>query len=48
MTINELRKIYKWHRFYFFKDGWEYQGTPFLYSHIKSYEVKGDYVFIEL
>lgn len=48
MSINELRKQYPSKDFYFFRDGREMRKAPFLHDKVKSFEVKGDNVFIEM
>ena len=48
MTISELRKIFPHSDFYFFENGKEMRKAPFYHAKIKSYEVKGDTVFIEM
>lgn len=48
MSINDLRKQYPSKDFYFFRDGLEMRKAPFLHDKIKSFEVKGDSVFIEM
>lgn len=46
MTICELRKQFPHSDFYFFENGYEMRKAPFFHSRIKSYEVKGEAVFI--
>ena len=48
MSINDLRKQYPGKDFLFFRDGREMRRAPFLHDKIKSYEVVGDSVFIEM
>lgn len=48
MSINDLRKQYPSKDFYFFRNGYEMRKAPFLHDKIKSFEVKGDNVFIEM
>ncbi len=48
MTVNELRKQYPSKDFYFFRNGYKMQKAPFLHDRIKSFEVKGDSIFIEM
>ena len=48
MTICGLRKQYPYHEFYFFKDGREMRKAPFFHDKIKDYEVKRNYIFIEM
>jgi hypothetical protein len=48
MTVNELRKLYPSKDFYFFRNGYKMQKSPFLHDRIKSFEVKGDSIFIEM
>lgn len=48
MTICELRKQFPSKEFYFFENGREMRKSPFYHSKIKSFEIKGDYIFIEM
>lgn len=53
MTIKNLRDLYPYALFEFFKDGYTFQGSPRYHQTIKSYTVKSyrlpsDCIFIEL
>ena len=48
MSILNLRRLHPGKDFYFFRDGREMRKAPFLHDKIKSYEVIGDSVFIEM
>lgn len=49
MTINELRKFYPHHEFYFFENEKEVAKAPFIHTKIKGFKVINDNtIFIDL
>lgn len=49
MTINDLRKLYPHHEFYFFENGKELSKAPFIHSKIKGFEIiNGNNIFVDL
>lgn len=47
MTVCELRKMFPYHDFYYFKDGHELRKAPFFHATFKSFsEINADTVFI--
>ena len=49
MTINELRKFYPHHEFYFFENEKEVAKAPFIHTKIKGFKVINDTtIFIDL